>query len=206
MALSNYTNIASSVENWLNRSGFTDVTAITEDFIIMAQRRIQRDVRIPTMEVFSSGITVTSGQSAIPTDMLDVKEMVATDGSTAWPVVRSKYSRVRNERLKAGAGPSFFDTVAGNFEFGPEPSSGVTVDLVYYRELESISTTVAQNWFSTYAPELILFGAMIEAAIFLKEKEMQVVYEEAYTEALKRLKDQKSKAEWSGTPLQVHSR
>ena len=198
MALSNYTDIAAKIEEWLNRLGMSSISTNAEDFIILAQRRIQRDVRVPPMEKLVT-LTITSSQATIPSAMLDVKEMIAYNGTEAWDVYRSTYSHVRNMRLKTDlTGPEFFDTVAGNFEFGPAPSSGVSVDLVYYQELDFITTSVDTNWFSKYSPELILYGALVEASVFLKDFEQEKVYNQKYEMALARLKDQKQKAEWAG--------
>ena len=202
MALSNYSEMVIAVDKWLNRIGASSITDNTEDFITLAQRRIQRDVRVPPMEVLSAGITITSGQSVIPSAMLDVKEVVAYNGSCAWPVYRDTYANVKSKRLGEGSGPVVFDTVAGNFEFGPEPSSGVSVDIVYYQELEFISPSVATNWFVSYAPELILYAALYEAAVFMKDTEQEQKYKQMYSDARELLKAQKEKAEWSGR-LQV---
>jgi len=202
VALSNYSEMVIAVDKWLNRVGASSITDNTEEFITLAQRRIQRDVRVPPMEVLAAGITITAGQSVIPSAMLDVKEVVAYNGSTAWPVFRDTYANVKNKRLGTGSGPVVFDTVAGNFEFGPEPSSGVTIDVVYYQELEFISPSVATNWFVSYAPELILYAALYEAAVFMKDTEQEQKYKQMYSDARELLKAQKEKAEWSGR-LQV---
>ena len=202
MALASYTEISEAVIDWLNREGATSVETNTENFIELAQRRIQRDVRVPPMEVLTEDITITDGASAIPSAMLDIKEVIAYDSTSAWDVKRGTYSKVKSERLANTSGPLFFDTVAGNIVFGPIPSSGVSVDLVYYQELEFISPSTEHNWFSRYAPELILFGALSEAAIFIKDTEQEGKYEQKYQQALDMLKNQKLKAEYSGR-LQV---
>jgi hypothetical protein len=64
--------------------------------------------------------------------------------------------------------PRFFGRAGANFWFAPTPTSA-TVKLFYYKELPFISTTNATNWFSTYAPELILSAAQVEAYIFLQD-------------------------------------
>lgn len=203
--LSTYTNISAAVANWLIRPGAAHIENNVEDFIILAQRRIQREVRVPPMEVLDTNITITNGQSVINSSMLDVKEVVATDGSVAWDVNRGSYTDVLHRRASGRPGPRVFDTVAGNFEFGPEPSSGVTVDVVYYQELEYISTTVDSNWFSQYAPESILYGALAEAASFTKDTEMMTIYEGKYKTAIDAIKTQKQKAEFSGR-LEIRKR
>jgi hypothetical protein len=199
MALSNYTSIADSAAKWLNREGFSDLTDLMEDFMYLGQRRIQREVRIPPMEAKLTDIAIVDGQYPIPTPMLDVKGVTAYNGSTAWRVARGDFSDIKKERLGTNTGPRYFDTIGGNFEFGGEPSSGVSVDIVYYQELEFISTSVAENWFSAYAPETILFGALVEASTFTKhDPEITALYESKYQSALALLETQKKKAEWSG--------
>ena len=203
MALSNFTNISAKVQEWLNRQGADPVTTNVEDFIILAQRRITRDVRIPPMEVLTT-LVLTANRAPIPSAMLDVKEMIAYDGENAWDVYRSTFSKVRSKRLQLHLkGPDVFDTVADNFEFGPALSSGVAVDLVYYQELDFISTSVATNWFSLFAPELILYGALVEASVFLKDFEQEQKYERKYTQGLDLLTGMRNKAEWAGR-LQVN--
>lgn len=204
MALTTYTEIANKVSEWLNREGHNSISTNVEDFIIVSQRRIMRDIRTPTMET-SSVLSITDGQATIPSDMLDVKEMIAENGTSAWDVRRSTFGDVKTKRLKNTSGPVVFDTVAGNFEFGPEPSSGVTVTLIYYKEINFITSSVATNWFSLYAGELILYGALSEAAIFLKDTAMADVYDEKFRQALADLKEQRRKAEYSGL-LQVNNR
>ena len=72
MALSNFTNIKAAVEKWLNREGFTDVTDNTEDFMIMAQRKYMRIVRIPSMEKVTSQV-VSAVSFTVPADYLELK-------------------------------------------------------------------------------------------------------------------------------------
>ena len=205
MALGTYTDIEAAVIVWLNRVGASDIAANTPDFIELSQRRLQREVRVPPMETLVEGLTITAGSASIPTDMLDVKEVIAYDGQSAWDVFRSTYTKVKAARLSGLCGPTNFDTVAGNFMFGPEPSAGVSVDLVYYKEIEFISALVSQNWFSQYAPETILYGALVEASVFMKDTEQEQKYEQKFKEAVQSLKDQKQKAEHAGR-LQIQTK
>ena len=204
MALSNYTNISAKVSEWLRRVGHSSIDTNVEDFIILGQRRLVREVRVPPQEVLTT-LTITDGQAAIPLAFLDVKEMIAFDGNAAWDVRRSRFVDVKHKRLQANRrGPEVFDTVGANFEFGPEPTSGVTVQLVYYQELDLISTSVASNWFSTYAPELILYAALVEASVFIKDFEQEAIYDKKYQDAKQLLMTQKLKSEFSGH-LQVNN-
>jgi len=198
MALGTFTDIESSVVAWLNREGASDIAANVPDFIDLAQRRIQRDVRVPPMEVVETNISIVGNEFPIPTAMLEVKEVIAYDGSCSWPITRGTYATVKQEQLGSKLGPTVFDTVASNFIFGPGPTGGVSVDIVYYKEIEFISTAQDTNWFSMYAPETILYGALVEAAVYMKDTEQEAKYEEKFKGAIAALKSQKSNAEYSG--------
>lgn len=198
MALNNYTTISAAVGTWIRRSGFAVITANVEDLMYLGQRRMERDIRVPPMEVLASNITITDGQWPIPGAFLDAKEIVAYDGYSSWPVYRKSYRDVKDARVRGDTGPSCFVPVAGNLEFGAAPNGGVSVDVVYYQELEYISTTVAQNWFSAYAPEMILWSSLVEAAVLLNDDDKEAKFERRYQASWALLDKQKRRAEYAG--------
>jgi len=202
MALNNYTSIRDAASRWLNRDGFNEVSDEIEDWMTMAQRRVSRVVRIPPMEVKIELTLDAEGEAEVPTDMLDVKYMVASQGTTSWGVSRSTFLEVKRQQSNTGS-PLVFDMEAGKIIFGPSAQSGVLLSMVYYKELEYISSAVSQNWFSQYAPELILYATLIEASIFLADFKKRREYEGEFRKALKRLEEQKRSAEYSGSPLTV---
>lgn len=77
------------------------------------------------------------------------------------------------------------------------PDQNYNFELTYFERPEPLSSTNQTNWTTQYAPQLILFATLIEAAIWLKlpEKaaEFKTYYEEAMTaiaqEAEMRLSD-----------------
>lgn len=193
MALSNYTDISGAVAKWLNREGFSDITSNVEDFITMAQRRIMRDVRIPAMEQVT---TLTAASSvAVPTDLLEVRDMVLKTSNYNVHLERTTWDHTS---LYTTTGvPTVFSRAGGNFYFGPIPDSGYDIDLFYYREIAFISSTNATNWFSRYAPELILTGAILEALIFLKDDARIPVYEQKFFREKSLLEQQAGVDEYS---------
>ena len=203
MALNSYSTIKDAVVEWLNREGFNDVDDRVEDFIIMGQRRINRTVRIPPMEVKLELTIDSNGEADIPTDFMDAKYMVATEGTESVEVSRGTYTQVKRLQTNGDGCPSMYDLEAGKILFGTTPGSGVTMTMIYYQELEFVTSSTAENWFSQYAPELILYAALIEASIYLRSFESRREYEGEYKKAIARLEKQQSLSEYSGSPLQV---
>lgn len=199
MALSNFTNIKSAIEDWLNRSGFTDVTDNTEDFMILAQRRYMRDVRIPSMEKIVT-ITTSNVNFAVPADYLELKSaMIIGDRNSL--LARADYTEIRQE-VSTGR-PNNIARAGASFFLGPPPDAEYDIELVYYADIPYIDSTNAVNWFSTFAPELILAASLVEAYLFLKDAEKVGTWEHKYNQAMKNLANQKHSAEHSGAGLRV---
>lgn len=199
MALSNYTNIKAAVEKWLNRSGFADVTDNTEDFMIMAQRRFMRDVRIPSMEKVTT-TTVSTVSFSIPTDYLELKSaMIIGDRNSL--LARTEYTEIRQE-VTAGR-PNNIARAGASFYLGPPPDGSYDIELVYYADIPYIDSTNAVNWFSTFAPELILSASLVEAYFFLKDADRIAIWEHKFNQVTQSLANQKHSAEHSGVGLRV---
>ena len=72
MSISNYTELKTSVANWLNR---TDLTAEIPDFIELAENRIFHELRVPTNEKTIILTVNTEGYATLPSDFLEVKDI-----------------------------------------------------------------------------------------------------------------------------------
>ena len=201
MALANYTNISDAVADWLNRQGFTDVTDRVEDFIKMAHLRMIRNVRAPGMEK-TAAVTITAGKGNLPADYLDAKGFLGTNagGTKTWALKRSPYHIVKTLQETVTQEPKYFETNGTEIFVGGLPTTS-TFELQYYADPGEISTSVATNWFSDNVPELYLYGALIEAAVFMKDTEQMLVYKKEFEEAAQRLKEYTMVTENSGNPL-----
>jgi len=202
MALNNFTNISQAVEDWLNRSGFQDVTKHIEDFIIIGQRRIMREVRIPPMETVVT-LSVDSVTEPLPTDYLESKTLTIIQTAGNVTLHRAPFEQVR--KFTSVNQPKFFARAGSDLYFGPPPGQTYSIELVYYKELEFISSTVSQNWFSQFAAELILAAALTEAYHFMQETASADNWDRLYLRTKGLLEEQRDKAEWSGGPLSARN-
>jgi hypothetical protein len=85
MAFTNYTSFVTVVENYLAR---TDLSSQIPDFIQLAQTRMSRDLRTEKMlKVATANSTAGDGTVALPSDMLEVRE-IHVQGN---PVIRLEY-------------------------------------------------------------------------------------------------------------------
>ncbi len=71
MALATYSDLKTSLANWLNRTDLT--TEIAEDFIVLAEKDFNSKLRVRKM-ITQSSITVDSELVALPTGFLQVRD------------------------------------------------------------------------------------------------------------------------------------
>ena len=89
MALSNYSQLKSSVADWLNR---TDLTTAIVDFITLAEAQFNKEIRNRKM-IKRATATIDSQYSAVPSDWLQTVDFVIESN----PIVTLEF--VTNEKL-----------------------------------------------------------------------------------------------------------
>lgn len=179
MAMDTYTTIATKLEQWLNRESMTALTDQTEDLIALAQRRAHRS-DFNAMLTVDSAYAIDAQYEAAPTNFLRAHSITIVDSTSNYEVQGAPLQQV----MAAGQSgrPRYYHTLGSNIYFGPIPDQEYTATIVYYQPLDILSTTVSSNWFSTNTPELILFGALMEAALFLKDDNRAQVWEARFNQ------------------------
>lgn len=142
---------------------------------------MNRDPRLRVIDaVTRATLSVSSQFTALPTDfgaMINCELQVT-------PVLPMEYATpqqldvIRN-RTPTG-NPAYFGIVNNDLEVAPVPASAVTLGLIYYRRIASLSAANTANWLLAVAPDLYLYAALIEASPYLHEDERVPVWESQY--------------------------
>lgn len=198
MSITNYSELQTAVGNWINRA---DLTSYVPDLIMLGERRIYRKLRIRAMETVLNS-TIASGVIAVPTTYVQLKS-ARIDGTPVQKLERTSVDHVYSKypvRSPQGR-PTLIAREGSNFIFGPYPDSAYTVKGIYYARLTALSDSNTTNWFTDNAPDLLLWAALAEAEVFLKNDERTVVWEAKYQSAAKDVQDEDDKENSSGSPL-----
>jgi len=186
MAFTNYTSFVTVVENYLAR---TDLSSQIPDFIQLAQTRMSRDLRTEKMlKVATAPITAGDGTVAVPSDMLEVRE-IHIQGN---PVVRVAYQSPDlffKDGLTTTSGISVFFTMLGSeFQFAPVPNGSQTVQILYYAQPTFISTTTASNLYLANYPDALLYATLAEAEPYLMNDGRIQTWSALYDRAIANIK------------------
>ena len=200
MALANYTDLQSSIANWLHRA---DLTAVIPDFIALTEERIARDLRI-RKQVVNTTLTTAAGTQGVtlPSDFLEIENIGIT--STTPPrnlhVVTPELMDEKFPTSYTGT-PTDYTIIGDVIQFGPTPDAAYTVSMDYYQRLNLAGTNT--NWLMTNHPGVYLFGALAEAAPYLVNDERAGVFEAKFQAALQSLNDSDDAGLRSGSSMRV---
>jgi len=202
MALATYSDLKTSIANWLNRSDLTN--EISEDFIVLAEADFNSKLRIRKMNT-STSITIDSETESIPSDFLQIRDFFITEGETKYPLKYITPAQMDEIRGSSSSGmPSAYTILGDNFRFAPIPSSSYTGTLNYYAKFPSLSDSNTSNYILASHPAIYLYGALYHAANFLGGIDPQRLqqWQAMYTTAMERLERNDREDQYGSAPLQ----
>lgn len=193
MALSNYSELKSSVADWLNR---TDLTTAIVDFITLAEAQFNKEIRNRKM-IKRATATIDSQYSAVPSDWLQTVDFVIESNPivTLEFVTNEKLDKLRETYTSSGT-PEFYTIVGQELEVLPVPDSAtLTGELTYYSKIPNLTDTATTNWLLNSNPDIYLYGTLLQSAPYLVDDSRIPVWASLYQKLVKDLEiaDQKAR-------------
>jgi hypothetical protein len=184
--VTSYSTLLTAVGDYLARS---DLSTFTPNFVQNFEERFLRDADNWGSWMESAlSVTLANNLAALPASYLGLR-VAYIAGNYAQPLKRVTLEQLYS-RFPRGRGTSGVVTLiarnGSNFEFGPENVSG-TLTGVYYAKptvLRSFASDAAAHYLIVNAPDLLLYGALLEAEPFLRNDDRLVVWKSAYDWAL----------------------
>jgi hypothetical protein len=163
MGLATYDDLKAAVADWLDRE---DLAGRTGDFITLAEARLNR----------------LMGFSAL-TARVELEAGAGQAELTAPADLRDALSLVRAGAGDGDGAAQGFRAEAGRLVLAPPPEAPVRLVLTY-RARPRLSEAAPANPVLAEHPDLYLFGALAEAAPFLRDGEMLAVFAARFDAAL----------------------
>ena len=172
----------------LNRSDLT--TSLANTFIDQSIARIQRSLRIPSMEKKQNySITALTDSVVIPSDFLEAIDLYFEGRS----LERVPMKEMQEFKINSLSGtPLYFAREQANFLLYPSPLSG-TLTLNYYSQYEDMVNDSDENALAAIASDLIIYGALTYAADYFLDERTQLFeakYQAFFTEIQQQADDQ----------------
>jgi hypothetical protein len=201
MALTTYSELKTSIGDWLNRA---DLTNVIPDFISLAEAQIERTLRTRQM-IVRANASFSAEYGAVPADFLETKSLKLTNTNPITPLqfqTVDVMDNIASQRVASGR-PQYFSIVGGQIRLLPVPDSTYTTELIYYAKLSKLSSTTTTNWLLTQAPDVYLYGALLQAAPYLKDDARIQVWVSLYERGLQDLQVADDRGATSGGSLKA---
>jgi hypothetical protein len=172
--------------------------------INMAERRIARDLKIQGFIVaVTTPLSTGVSTYAKPNRWRETISMTTKSGNTVTPVFTRSYEYCRSywpDDTQTGQPQFYADYDYTHWLLVPTPNAAYDLEVLYYELPVLLDDSTQTNWLTDYAPNLLLYGALLEATPFLKNDERIATWQQYYqsaanalnTEDLKKILDRDS--------------
>lgn len=170
----NKQGIRNQILGLINRNDLT--TELADTFIEQAMARIQRTLRVPSMER-GNLITVNAELPdviVIPEDFLNIKYLYSEDTLLEYVDIQ-RFLQYPNS---VGT-PKVYTRIQGELKVKPTPPAGTTLTMIYYGEVPDLTEDTSENFLSVAAPDLLVYGALSYAADYFVD-ERKPLFEQEY--------------------------
>jgi hypothetical protein len=204
-----YPSLLTAVTEYLARDQDTTLVARIPSFVQLAEAKFNRQLFVRQME--SRAIAVTDLASsepefvALPVDFQSMRR-VRLASVTGKPALEFRsglqMDEFRFDTADIAGRPRYFTVFGNEIEIAPTPDQAYTIEMVYRANIPPLATSTT-NWLLTLAPDLYLYGALMEASPYIKEDARIQTWGLGFTNALNDLNNLGLTSTFNAGPMTV---
>tara|TARA_R100000781_G_scaffold64523_1_gene40739 strand:- start:1825 stop:2475 length:651 start_codon:yes stop_codon:yes gene_type:complete len=190
-----YSSLKTAIQDYAESTESTFVTHL-DDFIKTAEERILKAVQLDDFIKNVTGTaTASSAYLGSPSDFLSPFSLAVIDSDSNYNYLLLKHPSFIRDYTPAssttGTPKYYAEFDEDTFILAPTPNSNYTFELHYFYRPSSLTSAgdSGTTWLSTNAPNALLYGALSEAMMYLKNYETSPIYETRFQEALALMKN-----------------
>lgn len=192
----NYAELVQAIKDYTENEETTFVNNISL-FIRASEERILKSVQLQFFRKnASANLTFGNKYLACPNDFLAPYSLGYIDGNNDKVFLQFKdvnfVQEAYDDASDTGTPKYYAQFDIDNFIVGPTPDSGYSVELHYFYRPASLTAggDSGTTWISTNAELSLLYGALVEAYIYMKgEQDIMTMYSQRFEESLRGLKN-----------------
>lgn len=165
MAIATYTDLTNRISGYLK--GRTDLTDRIPEFITLAEKRINRKLRVE--EMVSTATLTAAAEMTLPTDFLEADAVVYEQTPKVVLLPGSKRTAQRLYAYNDTGIPRMYRMRGASMLLHPTPQSAEDVTVEYYAEPDGLTSDNATNTIFPKYADVYLWAAMAEASLYLMD-------------------------------------
>lgn len=178
-----YDSLVENIQSYLNRTDTATIEKIPL-FIMLAEQIIASQIK------FLGNLTVNESAMTTGTNVIDkpvrwhkTVSMNITVAGVKQPVLIRKYEYLREywpDDTQEGLPKFYADYDYTHWLVAPTPDDDYTFEVLYYERVQPLDSSNQTNWFTIYAPQALLYGALLQAMPFIKNDERVALWQQQY--------------------------
>ena len=188
-----YDSLVSDIQQYLERND-TQTLAQIPRFIMLAEQVIASQIKfLGNLTVNQS--TMVASQAVIdkPARWHKTVSMNVTVSGKRIPVLLRKYEYLREyapDPTATGVPAFYADYDYTHWLVAPTPALAYAFEVLYYERVQPLDSSNQTNWFTIYAPQALLYGALLQAMPYLKNDERMGMWQQQYDLIINTLKNE----------------
>lgn len=173
--ITDYTSLQTAAVEYLARDQDATLIARVPTFVQMFEAKMNRELFVRQMEQRSSALvdsTITDAEFILlPSDFQSMRR-VRLSSVIGKPCLEfrsgTQMDELRFQTANVPAQPRYFTIFGSEMELLPTPDQNYTLEMVYRQNIPALANN-SSNWLLTMAPDLYLYGTLLETAPYIKE-------------------------------------
>jgi len=170
-----YASLQTAVTEYLARDQDATLIARIPSFIQLAEAKFNRQLFLRQMEQRATAVINLAASEpefvSLPSDFQSMRR-VRLSSVTGKPCLEFKSGTQIDEyrfgTSNVAARPRYVTVFGNELELAPTPDAAYTVEMVYRQGIPALASN-GTNWLLALAPDLYLYGALLETAPYIKE-------------------------------------
>ena len=204
-----YASLQAAVTEYLARDQDATLIARIPTFIQLAEAKFNRQLLVRQMESRATAlVNLASAEPefiSLPADFQSMRR-VRLSSVTGKPCLAFKSGTQMDEYRfsvsDVAAQPLYFTVFGTEIELAPSPDQPYTIEMVYRQNIPPLASN-GTNWLLTFAPDLYLYGALLESAPYIKEDDRIQTWGLGFASALNDLNNLGLTSTFNAGPMQV---
>lgn len=191
MAIASYSQLIVAGTEWLARDQDTTLINRLPDLITLAEAKFNRELFVRQMEVrATAAVDITTDEPefiSLPTDFQSMRRIRLSSVSGKPRLEFKTGAQIDDYRSGSGnsAGqPRYFSILGSEIELAPTSDANYTIEMVYRATIQPLNVDNTSNWLLTMAPDLYLYGMLLEAMPYIQKDSRIQTWLLGFTSAL----------------------
>lgn len=196
-----YDGLRAEIADWLNRA---DLAAVVPTFIALAESYFDKAIRAREM-LTTVALDATDGSAPLPANMAELLTVRSLTRDNLKLEFASPREAIEVESVDRSRPLAFYTIVGASLRLVPRMTGAERLQVDYYARIPRLAAGQQTNWLLARAPEIYLYGALVQASPYLKDDARVSTWVDLLQRSLDDLRVDNERAEFGGSTLKIRA-